>query len=187
MLNTKTYSLTPVALESAIPFLSISSNLFLLVFLNLNVTSHTPFSLSVSATKILKLFSKPAVAGYFIYFIPWGSDLYRSFSAAVAHRSFHQLQLCSSSERLHSLDTLTPLWPVCVCVCELYSYLTYSSPPLLLLFLASCLSPCNLPLCVLIFAVWPSPPLFALLLLGLAEGERRGQERSVGEWVDNLQ
>lgn len=34
-------------------------------------------------------------------------------------------------------------------------------------------------LCRLAFA------LFALLLL--AEGERRGQERSVGEWVDKLQ
>lgn len=28
------------------------------------------------------------------------------------------------------------------------------------------------------------PPLFALLSLGQAEGERHGQERSVGEWVD---
>lgn len=59
---------------------------------------------------------------------------------------------------------------------------------LLLFFLsaASRLPSFNLPLCVLIFAVWPLPPLFALLLLELAEGERRGQERSVGEWVDNL-
>ncbi len=134
-------------------------------------------------------------SGRIPHFIPGGSNLYWSFSAAAVHCSLHQLQLCSSSECLHSLNTLIPLWPVCVhmCVYELLSYLICGSPFLHLLFLllfplclASRLPSFNLPLCVLIFAVWPSPPLFALLLLGLAEGERRGQERSVGEWVDNL-
>lgn len=164
---------------------------WLAIFFFSNVTSYTSFGLSMSLTKILRLSHQTHViaSGRILYFKPWGSDLYRSFSAAVSHCSLHQLLLCSSSECLHSLNTLTPLWPVC----ERVNYTPVWSTVLLLYSSSSAYSSSspfasfNLPLCVLIFADWPLPPLFALLLLGLAEGERRGQERSVGEWVDNLQ
>lgn len=57
---------------------------------------------------------------------------------------------------------------------------------LLLFLLLSCSLLCNPFAFLYLFPVCADllPPLFALLSLGQAEGERHGQERSVGEWVD---
>lgn len=78
-------------------------------------TSHLRFNLSVSVTEIFKL------AHISVCLHRGGSDQCRSFSAAVVHCCLHPLQLCSSSKCLHINFSL--------CVCELFSYLIYPSPP----------------------------------------------------------
>lgn len=115
------------------------------------------------------------------------SDLQRSFStaaAAVPHPSFNQLQLCSSSQCLHSSNTLTPLWFVCESVLlsdQRFFFFPFFSPsfPLSPVWLPLTFVQCSLPSGLRLLS-------FTLLLLVLDKGERRGQECAVGEWICNL-
>lgn len=114
-----------------------------------------------------------------MYFISWDSNLYESFSAAA----LHQLQLRSSSECLHSCNTSPPLLD-CVCVCVFVNCAPiWSKLPLLYSSSSSSRLPSsNLPLCVLIFAVWPSPPLLCTALAGASRG-RETWPGAFGWWV----
>lgn len=98
-----------------------------------------------------------------------GLDPCRSFSAAPSILWF--LAQC-----LHSLNPLT--FGLCVNNSALWSMVLFSSSYSPVISFA-CLLSSIFPVCADLL-----PPLFALFSLGQAEGERHGQEHSVGEWVD---
>lgn len=125
-----------------------------------------------------------------VYSIGWRYSL-------TARHSFASFMLCDSAlvffrEAVIAVTHINPtVWSglahslsLLNCM-HLFDSLFSFSALLSILFSALFSSPLSLSSHSLTYAIlaFRMPPLFALLLLGLGEGERRCEERAVGEWV----